>query len=98
MKRRKGALRLDAVCAKNRLVTGCFNKDTERKLFINNSEDDTLSQRVVDAMKQGNCDNLLGVMLDKTHMETLGEIERQRYVFNMSALLQKTVERMGKVV
>ena len=56
-----------------------------------------LYRRVAAVMNTGNCDNLLGCLLDKGHMATLDDAQRERYVFNMSALVQKSIERYNKV-
>jgi hypothetical protein len=109
MKRRKGILRLNAARAKTRLAGGYWDEKqtacTGRvqgntyALFYGNADDEEelLYRRVVTQISQGNGDNLLGVVLDKRHMATLGEAERERYVINMSALVRKSVERYHKV-
>ena len=55
------------------------------------SEEEILYRRIAAQILSGESDNLLGSVLDKEHMATLGETERQRYVFNMSSLVQKSV-------
>jgi hypothetical protein len=110
MKRRKGTLRLNAARAKTRLVSGYWNEKqisgAEREPTGNNyavyfsrddDEEEILYRRVAAQIRLGNGDNLLGSVLDRKHMATLGEAERERYVFNMSALVQKSVERYNKV-
>jgi len=99
MKRKKGTLRLSAAQAKARLVNGFWNQKHEKAVLRNinnvNSEEEQLYKRVTQLLNQG--ESPLSQLLDQVHMNTLDEAGRQRYVLNMSRLVQKSVDRYNRV-
>lgn len=105
MKRKKTTLRQNAALAKTRLVTGFWKEvqsDTVRPRHITlqsinnpNSEEEQLYRRVAALLAEGQ--SPLANILDHVHMATLCDASRQRYVLNMSNLVQKSIERYNKV-
>ena len=103
MKRKKSVLRVTAAQAKSRLVTGFWQQRHEKaslqNIITGNNEDEQFYRRVAGFLRDG--ENPLARVLDSEHMATLDEASRQRYVLNMSMLVQKSVTRYhesGKVL
>jgi len=99
MKRDKGLLRQNAALAKSRLVTGFWNEKHAKPNLVNinnqNSEEEKLYRRVADCLRDGT--SPLSHILDQSYMANLDEVSRQRYVLNMSHLVQKSIERYNQV-
>ena len=99
MKRRKGTLRLNAAQAKARLITGFWDERHEKANLKNinnvNCEEEQMYSRVASFLREGA--NPLSQILDQSYMASLDDAARQRYVLNMSMMVQKSVERYNKV-
>jgi len=100
MKRQKSVLRSNAAMAKRRLATGFWNTPHNKHNLenINNpdGEDEQLYRSVVNILNTGNS-NPLSALLDQEYMSQLDEASRQRYVLNMSNLVNKSIERYNRV-
>ena len=99
MKRTKTTLRNNAAQAKSRLVTGFWNEQHAKANLENindaNCEEEQLYRRVAVCLTEGT--SPLTNILDQDFMNTLDDAARQRYVLNMSAMVQKSIERYNKV-
>jgi len=99
MKRIKTQIRRNAALAKSRLVTGFWSQQHARANLENinnaNCEEEQIYKRVATCLTEGQ--SPLASILDQTFMSTLDDAARQRYVLNMSSLVQKSIERYNKV-
>jgi len=95
-KREKTTLRNNAAMAKRRLGNGFWNQQHKKGDLENinnpNGEDEQLYRSVVTIMDAGGT-NPLSDLLDHDYMRTLDDAARQRYVLNMSNLVNKSLER-----
>ena len=100
MKRVKTMLRQNAAMAKRRLGTGFWNQTHERRNLENLNNPDTHEEKiyrnVANVLGTGNT-NPLGAVLDHDYMRQLDDAARQRYVLNMSQIVNKSIERYNQV-
>ena len=96
MKRIKTLLRNNAAMAKARLVTGFWNETHELQSLKNlnnqNMEDEQLYIRVVYLLESGE-KNPLAKLLDRNYMSKLDDASRQRYVLEMSNIVNRNISR-----
>jgi len=94
--RRRGLFRDNCLAAKQRLLSGFWVGSREqsvpvRKLKI--EKEDEIYSRVVSAIRCGQ--SPLSQVLDREHMGTLGSVERERYVFEISKRVQECIQRFN---
>ena len=68
-------------------------KNSVKNIQENNLEDEQLYNRVCIALNTVPNSNPLSNMLDRDHMATLKDTERERYVFTLSEKVRKCVHR-----
>ena len=99
MKRNKTALRQNAAFAKSRLITGFWSERHAKQNLVNinnqSSEEEQIFRRVAGCLREGT--SPLANVLDHDYMATMDDASRQRYVLNMSHLVQKSIERYNQV-
>ena len=83
MRRTRGIFRGNCLAAKWRLCG---------RMPECNDEDELFYRRVCDNISGG---NPLASVLDREYMGTLSQIERERYVFNLSAKVQRCIDRFS---
>jgi len=100
MKHTKTLLRAQAAMAKARLVNGFWEQkhDSTSLKNLNNPdrEFEKIYRRVADLLECGGV-NPLCEILDRELMAKLDDAAKQRYVLNMSANVNKSIERYNKV-
>ena len=96
MKRQRGVLRTKAITAKQRLASGFWKSTTRDQVFtIKHSvtrEEDEFYERVKALLSIGVI-NPLSQLLDRSHIETLCQRERERYIFDLSEKIRECTRR-----
>ena len=68
-------------------------KNSVQRQFESSDEDEMFYRNISDFLRDGRDGNPLSRVLDREYMATLGDAERERYVFNLSAKVQQCIER-----
>jgi len=100
MKRERGSLRTKANVARQRLVAGGKHESTcglctgSLEMTDGVSEGDCELYTKIAFLVAGGVANPLGHVLDKEYMEGLSDMQKERYVFAMSAKVRELSQRV----
>ena len=101
MKRERGALRIKANTAKQRLGSGFWKSTTHEQVFsIKNSttrEDEEFYERVKGLLVRGVI-NPLPQIIDRGYLEVISHKEKERYIFELSEKIRGCVKRYHEEV